>query len=275
MAKQAAVYIEHAGIGICSPLFDKEGCLQYLSQATADLLSLNNAKVPVSVANVGGVPAGAAYARDGTLFTADLLQCSVQSHQHNAQQRIAASYDDRPLRGPSAVAVDTAGTVYFTDSGPVGETGLHSPTGSVFCLRKGGPEPTLRPLALECLASPSGIAVSPNGSCVYVTERAANRLLRFVQNPPGVFHYSVFRQFSGGFGPSCVACDAEGTIYVGMFDFAEQGGRGSVAVIARDGSLQAEIPTPGPEVTGVAVSPDGRHLYITEASTQTVYRVAL
>ena len=48
----------------------------------------------------------------------------------------------------------------------------------------------------------------------------ANRVLRFVQKPAGVFHFSVFHQFSGGLGPSGVTCDSKGNVYVGRMDFA-------------------------------------------------------
>jgi sugar lactone lactonase YvrE len=58
----------------------------------------------------------------------------------------------------------------------------------------------LQPLALQCLAHPSGLAVSPDEKAVYVCETMANRVLRFVQKPAGVFHFSVFHQFSGGLG---------------------------------------------------------------------------
>lgn len=66
---------------------------------------------------------------------------------------------------------DSQGSVFFTDSGPFGETGLANPTGSVFCVvdnPKGSSEPgqdagkVLQPIAYECLANPSGLALSPD-----------------------------------------------------------------------------------------------------------------
>jgi hypothetical protein len=45
-----------------------------------------------------------------------------------------------------------------------------------------------------------------------------NRVLRFFQQPSGVFHASVFHQLSGGVGPSCLAIDAQGNLYVGIYD---------------------------------------------------------
>lgn len=44
----------------------------------------------------------------------------------------------------------------------------------------------LQPLLLRCLAHPSGIAVGP-GDVLYVSETLANRVLRLVQKPRGIF----------------------------------------------------------------------------------------
>jgi hypothetical protein len=37
-----------------------------------------------------------------------------------------------------------------------------------------------------------------------------NRVLRYFQQPEGVYHGSVFYQNSGGVGPSCIAIDKQG-----------------------------------------------------------------
>ena len=130
----------------------------------------------------------------------------------------------------------------------------------------------LKPLALGSLAYPTGLALSPDERMVYVCEMSANRLLRFFQKPTGVFHYSVFHQFSGGIGPSCVAVDKSGMIYVGHYDLS---GSGRVSVLSPDGGkVVTELSVPGPEVTGLAISPDNS-LLVTEASTKTIYRLSL
>lgn len=47
-----------------------------------------------------------------------------------------------------------------------------------------------------------------------------NRVLRFFQKPEGVFHSSVFCQFSGGVGPNAIAIDSKGNVYVAQYDIA-------------------------------------------------------
>lgn len=48
----------------------------------------------------------------------------------------------------------------------------------------------------------------------------ANRIIRFFQQPAGVFHASVFHQFSGGVGPSCLVLDnsVNENLYVGHYE---------------------------------------------------------
>ena len=52
----------------------------------------------------------------------------------------------------------------------------------------------------------------------YVAEMMTNRVLRFFQQPSGVYHASVFYQLSGGVGPSSLAIDSQGNLYIGHYD---------------------------------------------------------
>ncbi len=73
------------------------------------------------------------------------------------------------VQGPSSVAIDGEGSLYFTDSGPLGETSLHAPHGSCYVISGPAKGQILRPLARNCLAHPCGIALSPEGDIVYVS----------------------------------------------------------------------------------------------------------
>ena len=50
-------------------------------------------------------------------------------------------------------------TLFFTDSGPLGETSLENPTGSVFAIDLS--VSMLKPVIYNKLAYPSGLALSP------------------------------------------------------------------------------------------------------------------
>lgn len=58
--------------------------------------------------------------------------------------------------------------LYFTDSGPLGESSLEAPCGSLFAIDLS--VSMLKPIVLGKLAHPSGIALSPNESVLYVAE---------------------------------------------------------------------------------------------------------
>lgn len=72
--------------------------------------------------------------------------------------------------------------------------------GSVFCVSR--EDRLLKPLALECLAHPSGIVAKGDGSVVYVSETMANRVLRLVRRSNDVYHcrYLLARAFLVSYG---------------------------------------------------------------------------
>ena len=150
---------------------------------------------------------------------------------------------------------DNQGNVYFTDSGPMGETSIANPRGSLFCVD--GEQQMLRPLAYECLAHPCGLALSGDHQTLFVAETMHNRVLRFAQSPPGSFHMSVvctisagrllwsvlqFYQFSGRLGPTALTYDSNsGNLYVGHSDFKGATSRACqpLSTLSRDrGSLR-------------------------------------
>lgn len=76
-------------------------------------------------------------------------------------------FEGRPLLGPNSVAFSKKnGGLFFTDSGPIGESSFANPRGSVFMVH---PKTQLfLPLALNCLSHPSGVALSSDENAMYV-----------------------------------------------------------------------------------------------------------
>eukprot|EP00415_Alexandrium_ostenfeldii_P004986 UN4986 len=99
-----------------------------------------------------------------------------------------------------------------------------------------------------------------------------NRILRFSQHPPQVFHCSVFHQLAGRFGPTAVAVSSAGDLFVAHFDFAENTENGRIVVINPDGEVTGFITVPGPEITGLCITPDQRYLIVAERSSTSLYR---
>ncbi len=65
----------------------------------------------------------------------------------------------------------------------------------------------------------------------------------------------------------------QGTLYAAQHEIGASGRTGVVAVISAAGKVLRELAVPAAELTGLALSPDGAALVVTEASTNTVYRV--
>ena len=165
--------------------------------------------------------------------------------------------------------------LYFTDSGPLGETSIANPTGSIFAADL--ELLVLKPIALRCLAFPSGIAITNDGKHIYVAETNLNRVLRISQNPPGVHHISVFYQFASRLGPSAIAVSENGFIYVANYEFSDYSSHGLISILGPDGSLLNTFTVPNaPEITSLQFSKiKSNVLYITETTNSTCYRVMI
>jgi sugar lactone lactonase YvrE len=269
----ATVYVSNLGDDVCSPFFSRDGIFHAVIQNSGVIIQLDsNSGKMQTLHTTNGMPSGAIFDANGSLLITDMGYSAVLAVQDGEQESVVAVYEDRPLKGPHSVISDRFGNIYFTDSGPLGDTGLASPSGSVYCITNSPGSQILKPISLNNLAYPTGIAVSPDGKFIYVAEMMKNRLLRFFERPEGVFHGSVFYQFSGGVGPSSVACDASGTIYVGHFDIKDTGSDGRVFVISKTGKLLSVVQTPeAPEISGVTCR-EGV-LYISERSTGSIFKV--
>jgi len=265
------------GQGLCSPTFDKRGRLLVASSGSGEVAvvaSEGKSTALQTIFNTSGAPSSLCVDVEGAIFVCDAAHQAVFRHGDDGQlSEFVKEYEAKQFKGPSAVLLDSLGNMFFCDSGPLGETTLQSPKGSIFLISADGQ--LLQPLVLEGLAHPCGLALGLDERVIFVAEKMANRLLRLVQRPTGVYHCSVFYQFSGGMGPSGIARDAQGNLYVTRYDFASAGKTGVVSVIAPDGKLLQDIVTPAAELTGITINPQQNALFVTEASTNSVYKIAI
>ena len=125
-------------------------------------------------------PSGVAVDDDGNLFVADLAAAAILQMDSTGSESevMVQEYESKPFAGPTDVVFDDRRNMFFTDSGPFGESTLSSPRGSLFAVVEspdGGQ--VLKPIALESLAHPAGLCLSPDGACMYVipSTRARNR----------------------------------------------------------------------------------------------------
>merc|ERR1719498_442516 len=110
---------------------------------------------------------------------------------------------------------------------------------------------------------------------IYVAETGMNRILRIVCHSSGVYHTSVFHQFSGRFGPTALAMHPDGRLFVARFDFTESSKHGIISILDTDGSHVEDLQVHhSPEITGLFFSKVQEEiLYATESSTNSLLKI--
>lgn len=167
--------------------------------------------------------------------------------------------------GPNDAVVDAAGGVYFSASGV---WNIAAPIdGKIFYI---APEGTITEVADDIHYS-NGLALSPDGTMLYASEMAAQRVLRFevdqdgtlgerylfvrlgdlAADPPGVDIYM---------GPDGLKTDSAGNLYIAQFE----GGR--VLVTDPQGELIRILIVPAPFVTNLTFGESEDTVFVTAAS---------
>lgn len=166
-----------------------------------------------------------------------------------------------PLIRPSDVCVDSVGGFYVTDGGTT-RGRARDVTGVLY----GTPDGELREV-VHPLEMPNGVALSPDGSSLYVAETRTRRIWEFGLDGPGVVRTArgLATVPSGGplnvGGADGLCVDAAGRILVATL------GAGGVTVFSADGELLGAIAADDPMTTNMTLSPDGATLYMTLASS--------
>ena len=194
----------------------------------------------------------------GSSFVADMAHQAILS-QTVTETRIEITpvikdFDGSNLKGPNSMVLsEKNNALYFTDSGPLGESSLENPTGSIFAIDLG--VSMLKPIIYGKLAHPCGLALNQDENILYVAETMQNRILRVVLHSSGVYHTSVFHQFSGRLGPTALAVSPAGKLYAARFDFVEASANGIISVITPDGEVEEElVVNECPDITGLFFS---------------------
>ena len=214
----------------------------------------------------------------GSSFIADMAHQAILS-QTVSDLRIEITpvikdFDGNNLKGPNSMVLsEKNNALFFTDSGPLGETNIENPTGSIFAIDLG--VSMLKPIVYGKLAHPSGVALNPAENVLYVAETLMNRVLRIVIHSSGVYHTSVFHQFSGRLGPTALAVSPSGQIYVARFDFSEASSQGIISILSDSGECEEElIVSDCAELTGLFFSKvQDDILYATESSTNSLLKI--
>src|SRR5262249_18347302 len=147
-----------------------------------------------------------------------------------------------------------------------GRSSLSDPTGRVFRLRADQTRPDV---ILTNVPYPNGIALSPDGSLVYIAATRGNAVWRLMAAAPDPLlpMAGIFLQLSGGLGPDGLAVDAAGRLAVAQ----AQAGRAYLFSAIGDCLARIRLPR-GLWTTALAFARDGKALYIVEAQYGAVWR---
>ena len=171
--------------------------------------------------------------------------------------------EGRPFIGPNDLAPDGRGGIYFTTSGSHGD----AIDGKVFYIAADG---TIS-LKADDVHNANGLAVSKDGTILYVVETDENRLLKFkigaggslsdrriAVNLDDLAHHAVH------IWPDGVKIDSHGQIYLGQsareYHVAYAG---VIFVVDANGRLLRQLTLPSLQVPNFAFSPDEKTLYVT------------
>ncbi len=248
------------------------------------------------VAQLGGSPNGAALGEDGHIYVCNsggfsfvrndagqlLVHGQPEDYSGGRIERVNPETGEttllyrevngHTLRGPNDIVMDEHGGFWFTDLGKVRSRDMDR--GGVYYARLDG---SLIEEVIFPLLTPNGIALSPDGRTLYVTETMSARLLAFEIESPG-------RLKAGGDvgGKTCrcvyvapdfvkfdsMAVEASGNICLAVLF------HGSITTVSPQGKVVEVHPVDDVRTTNICFGgPDMRQAFITLAASGVLMQV--
>jgi len=192
------------------PSFDREGNLYVVDIPFGRIFKVSPSGAWELRAEYDGWPNGLKIHRDGSLYVADYKHGIVRFAPGTSEPEFyLRTRNSESFRGCNDLHFTNNGSLYFTDQG---QTGMHDPTGRVYCLATDG---TIK-LLVSNIPSPNGIVSNLAQSQIYVAATRGNCVWRLPLTDDGqTTKVGVFIQLSGGLaGPDGLALDAEGGLIV-------------------------------------------------------------
>jgi gluconolactonase len=270
-ARAAVVEIVATGLQFPEGPIFVGSTLYFVDYGTSDVLRLAANKVE-RVWHQDGCGANGLVQLADTLLVACFDAGTVVQIGLDGQAVGTISHDQagEPFIAPNDLATDGKGGVYFTGSGSgaiLGKVYYRAADGRVTAVAAD-------------IQFANGLVVSPDGRVLYVAETRTGCLLRFSiaadgtlsDRRPFVRLADILRDPAHTeYSPDGVRIDRRGNLFVGLYN------GGGFAVIAPDGTLIQQVDLPAPHHANLAITPDGKNVYVTAVYDQAdgSYRGAL
>ena len=259
------IKVERIAIGLRyaeGPAWSPDGFLVFSDSAADKLHKFTPGKGESELSSVAGGPNGNAYDTQGRLYTCEFRQRRVTRTSKNGKQEVlAARFDGKRLNAPNDIAVRHDGHVYFTDPafGNQEDTRELDFYGVFHMTPKG---------ELEAVAKwktrPNGIALSPNGKTLYVSDSDSRCVRAYeIDRSGGASGERILIDKIPGV-PDGIRTDEKGNIYVAAK---------AVYVYSPQAQLIGHIELPETPSNLAFGDGDLQTLFITARST--VYRVRI
>jgi gluconolactonase len=190
------------------PAIDSQGQLHLVSAEDAAIVRVSSEGDLTQVAETDGRPNGLLFNKAGEMFVADAeLKAILRIGSNGKPEVFVDNYEGTALGGPNDLCFLPNGDLLFTD--PIRRP---QPDPAISPVYRVTPEGKVTAFANE-LAYPNGIAVSTDGSQVYVSESRAQRLVAFKIDESGqLLDQVLVRRFREPGNPDGIAVDVDGNI---------------------------------------------------------------
>jgi gluconolactonase len=247
------------------PVFDSQGRLYVVDIPYGRIFRIDRDGAWTLIVEYDGWPNGLAVHPDGAILICDYRNGLLRLDPETGviQPLLARRYSES-FKGLNDLCIAADGTIYFTDQG---QTGMHDASGRVYRLAPNG--------KLDCLVdtvpSPNGIALTRDGSALFVAATRANAVWRIpLMADGGVAKVGVFCHLFGPGGPDGLLVDEDDNLLVAHV------GLGHIFVFSPRGELTHLVEGPaGMHTTNLTLgpapgNPKAGALYITESQSGTV-----
>lgn len=210
---------------------------------------------------------------DGNLWVACYDSGMVEKISTDGRRLGSVKYSRQgeEFNHPNDLVANRRGDIYFTASGD------RPGSGKVFFLPKSG---DVAQEVASGINNANGIALSPDEKILYVGESGADRILDYQIGSDGALHsLHTFAELDslaipasvGRHTPDGIRVGPDGLIYIALFN------GGGCWVLDKKGALLKAIDVPGEHHSNLAISSDGRVIYVTSISGSSgrIYRLSL